>query len=61
MIIAAWTPAVVFYVLQNNYFGWNSTPRSDAEVIADGILLVLVSLAVIATVLSTHLKAQNDL
>lgn len=58
MILAAWTPAVLFYFLQNNHFGWNQFPKSDAELIADGINLALFSLAIIATILSLKLKAK---
>jgi hypothetical protein len=38
--------AVVFFFEQNKYFGWNATPKSDAELIADGITFLLLALSV---------------
>jgi len=40
--------ALFFAFWQNAYFGHNSFPRSDAELIADGIVLLLVALAGVA-------------
>jgi hypothetical protein len=40
-----WWIAFLFYVEQNSYFGWNAMPKSDAELIADGITLLLTALA----------------
>lgn len=40
--------AVVFWVMENSYFGWNWKPQSDAELLADGIVLVLLALAIVA-------------
>ena len=37
---------VFYYWHMNSYFGWNLKPSSDAEVIADGVLLLLVLLAI---------------
>lgn len=34
-----------FFVEQNNYFGWNAVPHSDAELIADGICLLIGAMA----------------
>jgi hypothetical protein len=36
--------AAAFYYEQNKYFGWNTGPRSDTELIADGITLILFAL-----------------
>jgi len=36
---------IVFWWMQNNYFGWNAKPASDAELICDGITLLLMALA----------------
>lgn len=36
--------ALSFFVEQNNYFGWNYRPKSDAELIADGITILLFAL-----------------
>lgn len=30
---------------QNQYFGWNFTPKSDAELITDCIIMVIYALA----------------
>lgn len=37
--------AVTFWVIQNNYFGWNVTPKSDVELVTDGISFVLFAMA----------------
>jgi hypothetical protein len=37
----------LFYINQNNYFGWNMTPQSDAEMICDGITILLAMLCVL--------------
>lgn len=36
--------AVCFFLAQNNYFGWNAHPQSDAELVADGITMLLIAL-----------------
>lgn len=41
-----WLLAIVFEIASNAHFGWNWTPQSDAELICDGIALVLVVVAV---------------
>lgn len=35
-----------FWLLQNSHFGWNAAPASDAELIADGITLLIFALAI---------------
>lgn len=37
---------IVFYVHQNSYFGWHRAPQSEAELIADGLVLLLAALSV---------------
>ena len=37
--------AVSAFVHQNNYFGWNAKPQSDAELIADLITILIFALA----------------
>lgn len=37
--------AIVFFITENQYFGWNGSPKSDAELIADGIVVLLFALA----------------
>lgn len=48
--ICAWLIAFEYFLKQNNYFGWNTQPKSEAEVLADGITLFLISFAVFVTV-----------
>ena len=53
-IAIAWIVVVEFFIKQNNYFGWNLTPQSGAELIADGITLMLVSLSVLITYVASQ-------
>lgn len=39
--------ACIFWWMQNQYFGWNAKPQSDAEMIVDGITVILIALAII--------------
>ena len=41
--------AAMWFVHQNNYFGWNSKPQSDAELIADGIFYLALLMAILAS------------
>lgn len=41
--------AIFYAYLVNRHFGWNWSPTNDAELIADGIGLMLVAMAVIAS------------
>ena len=36
--------AMMYFISQNNYFGWNRLPESDAEIISDGIYYILCAL-----------------
>ena len=45
MRTALWVIAIAFGLFETAYFGWNWAPKSDAEVMADGIALVLLALA----------------
>ena len=38
--------AVIFALAENSYFGWNWKPGSEAELICDGIVLLLCALAI---------------
>lgn len=49
MAITAWLIASFYAVWMNTYFGHHMFPASDAEVIADGISLVLSMMAIIVT------------
>jgi len=40
--------SIIFWLLETSYFGWNWSPQSPSEVVCDGIVAILVSLAVIA-------------
>lgn len=42
--------ALIFFFEQNIYFGWNAVPHSDAELIADGIGMLLFALSFLARV-----------
>lgn len=37
--------AAMYYVLENNYFGWNRYPQSPEECIADGFIFLLLALS----------------
>lgn len=37
--------AACFWVLETAYFGWNLSPQSDAEVVCDGIVMMLAAIA----------------
>lgn len=43
--------ALVYGVMSNNYFGWNLIPKSDAEMITDGIALLMTCIAALTTVI----------
>lgn len=43
----AWGIAMFFALWQNAYFGRHSFPQSDAELMADGMALLLVAIAVL--------------
>jgi len=45
MKLLPWTLAIFFGLYETAYFGWNMTPHSDAELMADGVTLLLFSLA----------------
>lgn len=36
--------AAGFFWHMNSYFGWNASPKSDAELIADGILFLIIAI-----------------
>lgn len=40
--------AVFFSVIENAYFGWNWSPQSEAELICDGIAMLLFALGILA-------------
>jgi len=37
--------AIIFGIIETAYFGWNFTPQSDAEMICDGITMIIASMA----------------
>ncbi len=41
-----WILAIIAATWENMYFGWNDFPKSDAELIADLICILLLGLAV---------------
>lgn len=42
-VVLLW--AIAFFILQNQYFGWNALPQSNAELLADGITAILFAMA----------------
>lgn len=36
--------AIAAFILQNQYFGWNGWPQSDAELITDILNLILLAM-----------------
>jgi hypothetical protein len=40
-----WVVTLCFFLEENIYFGWHLKPKSDAELIADGILFLLLAMA----------------
>lgn len=45
MSVWAYLTALGYGLLESAYFGWNPWPKSDAELIADGITLLIFSIA----------------
>ena len=37
--------AIIFGVTETAFFGWNSLPESPAEVVCDGITMLILALA----------------
>lgn len=35
-----------FWLMETSYFGWNGLPGSDAELICDGIVLLISALSI---------------
>jgi hypothetical protein len=52
MSAGLWIIAIIFSFIETKYFGWNWTAQSDAEMICDGIALLLFGLAMIAQIIS---------
>ena len=46
MNFGRWLIVLWAYLLENSYFGWNLGPKSDAEMIADLIILIMVILSI---------------
>lgn len=53
-IAISWIVVVEFFINQNKYFGWNLEPKSDAELMADGITSVLALLALLITYVASQ-------
>lgn len=41
--------ACIFGWIETNHFGWSWAPKSDAELIADGIVFLIIALAFVKT------------
>lgn len=40
-----WFIALLFFVEENQFYGWNHWPKTGGELIADGIFCLLMALA----------------
>lgn len=40
--------AIWFWLIETAYFGWNASPGSDAELICDGLALLIFAIAIAA-------------
>ena len=40
--------ALLYGLFETAYFGWNLLPGSDAEILADGIVVLIVGMAIVA-------------
>lgn len=40
-----WALAIIFALMTGAHFGWNAYPRTDTELICDGIVFLLIALA----------------
>jgi len=49
-----WMLALIFGIVSNAWFGWNWMPKSDAEVICDGMGLLLLAVACAVSKLQTN-------
>jgi len=49
MAYAVWIFPVAFFIAQNCYFGWNAKPKSDAELMADGLTIAMMMAAYLAS------------
>ena len=39
---------IVYFICENKFFGWNALPKSSLEVVADGICLIIIAMAILA-------------
>jgi len=39
--------SALFWLAETNYFGWNLSPQSDAELICDGLALLMLCIGLI--------------
>lgn len=54
-----WIIAALWFITENQFFGWNMTPQSANELVADGIGYVLISLAVMSGRLGATVVITN--
>jgi hypothetical protein len=45
MIWGRWIFGIAFAIETNAYFGWHLKPQSDAELVTDGIVLLIFALS----------------
>lgn len=51
--------ALLYAVGLNSYFGGNFLPQSPEEVIADGILALILCIALIANIIEKYIKEKK--
>lgn len=49
----------IYAVVKDNYFGWNLTPQTSFEVIADGIGVLIFALALISNPITVNIYGEE--
>lgn len=57
--VGVWGLAVFFGFWETAHFGWNAKPLSDAEVICDGITLLILALSFITYAIEKKYNAAQ--
>ena len=52
--------SVSFGLMETAYFGWNFTPQSDAEMICDGITILIGALAFLGKPYNAELAVSHN-
>ena len=59
MNLKIWLLALFFGTAETAYFGWNMLPQSPAEMICDGITVLLVALAILAPARARDTRCES--